>query len=381
MEDLVCPHRKGKTCNPLPTQSSDPRQQNIEYVIHMNASIGWTIVIVAAFVIAGLIAGGIRKNADRLNLVQAPNERSSHVKPTPSGGGVGIAVSGSIGAIVMALQIGAFGWIVLAATSCIALLGLLDDIYDLSSRLRFAMQIVLVAGLLVAAGEMPSLQLFQFMLPAPLLFACLLFAGVWWVNLFNFMDGVDGIAASESIFILAGAAFLALTHPDSTENAVWWWGVVVAAASGGFLTQNWPPAKIFMGDAGSNYLALAMFGQALFTIAAGWLSYAAWIILAALFVTDATVTLIRRILAGERWFSAHRQHGYQFLSRRWQSHRRVTVLCIGVNILWLLPLAYWAQTAPAISGWLVLVAYIPLVIAVIAAGAGTAETQTSTKRL
>jgi Fuc2NAc and GlcNAc transferase len=141
----------------------------------------------------------------------------------------------------------------------------------------------------------------------------------------------------------------------------------------GSVELKWPPAKIFMGDVGSTWLAFMIFALALLSVQAGWLSYATWLVLAAVFVTDATVTLLTRLLRGERWYEAHRNHGYQKLARRWGGHRPVTLRAVAVNMLWLAPLAgactAWPQWA---FGW-ALLAYAPLVVGAVALGAGRQE--------
>ena len=144
--------------------------------------------------------------------------------------------------------------------------------------------------------------------------ALLLFTGVWWVNLFNFMDGTDGIAAVEALSVLASA--LVLLDFQISDSPILLFMLVVVVAILVFLFFNWPPAKIFMGDVGSTWLAFIIFALALLSIQAGWLSYSVWLILPALFVTDATVTLLRRMINGERWYQAHRTHAYQLIGNK-----------------------------------------------------------------
>ena len=154
--------------------------------------------------------------------------------------------------------------------------------------------------------------------------------------------------------------------------------LALAAASLGFLVFNWPPAKIFMGDVGSTYLGYVLAAVALVTIAEGRLGLAQWAILAAAFVTDASVTLIRRLLRGERIAEAHRLHAYQALSRRWGGHLPVTVGFSVLNIVWLLPLAWLA----AVPGWAigaVCAAYLPLIALALVSGSGAPETAVSRK--
>ena len=152
----------------------------------------------------------------------------------------------------------------------------------------------------------------------------------------------------------------------------------VAAATAGFLIVNWPPAKIFMGDVGSTWLAFMVFALALLSVQAGWLYYAVWLVLAAVFVTDATVTLLTRMLRGERWYEAHNRHAYQRLSRRWQGDRHagqrsVMLLVVTVNGLCLAPLAWACMQWPEESVTFVVVAYVPLVLTALGLGAGRPE--------
>jgi Fuc2NAc and GlcNAc transferase len=188
------------------------------------------------------------------------------------------------------------------------------------------------------------------------------------------MDGIDGLAASEAIFLLLAAAGLTWAGvPGVAELPVFWWLVALAAATAGFLVLNWLPAKIFMGDTGSTYLGLIIGFLALVTLALGWVSLPQWLILAGVFVADAGTTVVRRLLQGERIFEAHRRHAYQHLSRRWASHRTVTLGVVAIDMLVLLPLAIWAGAEPkwawAIAGG----TYVGLVALALYAGAGAQE--------
>jgi Fuc2NAc and GlcNAc transferase len=112
---------------------------------------------------------------------------------------------------------------------------------------------------------------------------------------------------------------------------------------------------------------------ALLTISLQWMNYASWIILAALFVVDATVTLLRRMLFGQKWMTAHRTHTYQNLARYWGKHYKVTVLFISVNLLWLFPLALLSLLYPLQSIWLAVIAYVPLILVAYQLNAGKPE--------
>jgi len=175
----------------------------------------------------------------------------------------------------------------------LALIGSLDDIRHLSPRVRVGIQVVVSTGLLVALGTVPEITVGNVVLGGLALSGLLLLVGVWWINLFNFMDGIDGIAGVQAVFMfLAGAALTAWGNPDATASPLWVLMLCIVAATGGFLLMNWPPAKIFLGDVGSTWLAFMVFALALLSVQAGWLSYAVWLVLAAVFVIDATVTLL-----------------------------------------------------------------------------------------
>ena len=177
---------------------------------------------------------------------------------------------------------------------------------------------------------------------------------VWVINLFNFMDGIDGIAASEAAFI--GCAGGALTFLYVHDLAVGYSAWAIGAAALAFLWWNWPPAKIFMGDVGSCYLGYAI---AVLGLAAGRSSPVAslaWLILGGVFYADATTTLLVRLARRQRIYLAHRDHAYQSLARQWNSHRSVTLLVFAINLVAPLPLAVlaflyqeWAVAIAAIT--------------------------------
>jgi Fuc2NAc and GlcNAc transferase len=191
---------------------------------------------------------------------------------------------------------------------------------------------------------------------------------VWLLNLFNFMDGTDGIAASEAIFVLLAGAFLNYhVLSDANHSAA---VVVLAASTFGFILFNWSPAKIFMGDVGSGYLGIGVGGLSLFAANQDPELLWVWIILLAVFVSDATVTLIRRLLRKQKPHVAHRSHAYQHLAIRLNSHAKVALLVLAVNIAWLLPIAFLVADKQLAGTTGVIIAYVPLLIAALAFGAG-----------
>jgi len=168
----------------------------------------------------------------------------------------------------------------------------------------------------------------------------LVIGGVWWLNLFNFMDGIDGLAGQQAVAMLGSAMLLSgSAQPGAVGDPLWWTIAITATATVAFLSFNWPPAKIFMGDIGSTFLGFMIFAIAAMTIHAGWMTLPQWAILAVLFAADATVTLVTRLLRGERVTEAHRSHAYQRLFRRWGGAKRVAVTALATNLLILLPIA------------------------------------------
>jgi Fuc2NAc and GlcNAc transferase len=196
--------------------------------------------------------------------------------------------------------------------------------------------------------------------------------GIGWVlNLFNFMDGIDGIAASEGTFVAWSGALLTAAAPAS--SGVTAAAVILGAACLGFLRWNWPPARIFMGDVGSGYVGYVI---AVLALAAGRddpIALPVWLTLGGAFFADATVTLVRRSLRRERLHKAHRGHAYQWLSRKWGSHRRVTVAVIAINVVWLLPCAWLETVFPRFAAVIATAALAVVAAAALGCGAGRSE--------
>ena len=318
-----------------------------------------------------LVTFAVMRGAGRLGLVQQPNARSSHRVPTPGGGGLGIVAGGVVVAVPTALALPHVAVPVLLAGLLLALIGYWDDRRPIPARYRLGAH-VLLTGAVVAIIPFEGLAA---SLPLPyaelLLLLALTLAGALWINLFNFMDGIDGLAGSEAVFILLGSAFLAvLDYPQIIAYPPFWWMLGLAAATLGFLVLNWPPARIFMGDVGSTYLGLMTAFFAMVGIVGQWFSPWQWLILAALFLVDSLTTLLRRLLRRERVWQAHRSHAYQALQRRFGTHLKATGLYLGINLLLLWPAAWLAGQWPE-QGWVAtLLVYALLVPAALLAGAG-----------
>lgn len=323
---------------------------------------------------AALLTALVRQRALAKGALDIPNARSSHSVPTPRGGGIAIvivvsAVSAALaarGRIDLPLLMALLGGLLVAA------LGFIDDRRHLHAGGRFIVHVLAALWALYWLGGLPPVQLGHALVESRTAGYVFGVVGIVWVlNLFNFMDGIDGLAASEAVFISGAGALLALFGPG--ENAVWLAAIVVAAACCGFLCWNWPPAKIFLGDVGSGYLGYLVAVLAVAATRSDPAALCAWLTLGALFWADATVTLVRRVARGESPHVAHRSHAYQHLARRFGQHRRVTVLSIVVNVLWLFPLALYAEWHPRRALLCTLVALAPMLALVWWCGAGRAE--------
>ena len=305
------------------------------------------------------------------------------MSPTPSGGGIGLVLAGSItGLYLLVTQKLSFqNGIVLGISCILAVVGLLDDLKPMSASWRLGIQTLMAATLLlVLGGESEMRRLADAWFNRILIYAFLLLVIVWWINLFNFMDGIDGLAGAQTLFmLLAATALLVWSRPGLLTDPTLVWMLCIAGASGGFLIFNWAPAKIFMGDVGSIYLSFMVLSLGLLSIRNELVpvgtGLAMWAILGATFATDATITLITRILTTKRWYEAHRTHVYQRLARRFGHHRLVTYIYSAINVLWLFPVAMLCMHKPQFAvAWAVL-AYLPLIFLAVTLGAGKSDTQ------
>jgi Fuc2NAc and GlcNAc transferase len=305
-------------------------------------------LIIATFLLAWVATGLIRRYALQRQMLDVPNARSSHTQPTARGGGVAIVLAFLGAFAVWHLGFGGGDSTLFLALVpggvAIAILGFWDDHCSLPAKWRFLVHLLASAWAVYCLGGWPMLDLGFVVLPWGVcgsLIALLLIA--WAINLYNFMDGIDGLAGMEAVFVgLAGASLLGLGGRDVMP------AVLLAGAAAGFLVMNWPPAKIFMGDAGSGFLGYAFAVLALHATVSTQTSIWPWLILLGVFVCDATLTLIRRAVKGVRVTDAHRTHAYQWASRRAGSHRPVTLTILGINVLlWLL--AVLAVKVPVLS--------------------------------
>ncbi|KRP32853.1 MAG: hypothetical protein ABS27_06410 [OM182 bacterium BACL3 MAG-121001-bin29] len=311
--------------------------------------------------------------------MDTPVARSAHVAPKPLGGGAALAAPYFL-CVIWFVASAAISESALAYLGClfIVVLGFSDDRWQLSSKVRLPVQFIVSLAAVRAIG-VDSVDFGFFSLSEPLTLSLLaVLSLVWLCNLTNFMDGIDGIAASQLLVTSLSCVVLlvgldAAAGESGEHDVVLTLSVVLAASAAGFLLWNWSPASLFMGDAGSGFIGFALGLLALESLVTQRMSVWSWVLLLGVFIADTAVTLLVRIIRGERWYEGHSQHAYQILSRRLNSHPRVVGGVILINICWLLPLAWVAGILPHYGVLFATIGLAPLLLGCYRLGAGRAD--------
>jgi len=322
------------------------------------------VILLVSLVLTGLI----RQYALSNKVLDVPNERSSHTVPTPRGGGLAIVLAFvvAIGLIFFRSPGHANLLVALSSTLFVAVIGFCDDHAHVPARWRILVHVFAALMALFFLCGLPNL-----LLPAPIdwlfkrwivdlgwlgyLVGTLML--VWFLNLFNFMDGTDGIAASEAIFVSGGLAAY-LYYLDSLSFSI---SISVMAASMGFLLWNWPKAKIFMGDVGSGFLGLLLGILILLATQQAAVLFYCGLILFGIFLVDSTYTLLYRFFSGQKWYDAHCSHTYQRAAKKY-GHLTVLLSCWAINLFWLLPVSLLVFLHPHYALLGMLLAYFPLIL-------------------
>jgi UDP-N-acetylmuramyl pentapeptide phosphotransferase/UDP-N-acetylglucosamine-1-phosphate transferase len=307
---------------------------------------GWVIVPLAVLGGTVWLTGIVRHWLERRAILDHPVERSSHQQPVPRGGGLGVMplVLFAWTVLAMAGLAPPRTTLIVAVAALLAILSWADDLGGLGVLWRFLAH--LLAAALGVLALPPDALVFQGWLPPLFDRVAAVLLWVWFLNLYNFMDGIDGITAVETLFLGVGIA-LVLSLAGAAADHAPMLALVMAAGAAGFLRWNWPPARLFLGDVGSVPLGYVM-GWLLLAMAAKGLWVTA-LILPLYYLADATLTLMMRLARGERVWQAHRQHFYQRALAPDGDHAAVLMLIIGGNIA-LLTLAALATLWP----WLAL---------------------------
>ena len=261
-----------------------------------------------------------------------PNARSLHERPVPRTGGIAVLLGSGL-----ALAFGAAPlWLLLACALALAVLSFVDDLRGVPTAARFAAHFTACAFI--------AWYLLSPMHPVEL--AVLIVAGTWITNLYNFMDGSDGLAGGMAAIGFGAYALAALSAGQAPLAALC---VALAAASAGFLAHNFPPARIFLGDVGSIPLGFLVFALGI----VGWRDdvWPLWfpVLVFGPFIGDATITLLKRALRRERLWRAHRDHYYQRLVRMGVGHRGTALLGYAVMLVCAAGALLGRQQAPAVQ--------------------------------
>ena len=310
-------------------------------------------LLIGCVVLSAALCKAVLALAPRLGLIDIPNKRSSHTTPTARAGGIAFVISFLVGLGLLHH----LGWVdhqlwltfVLGGT-LIALTGFIDDFSHLPAMLRLFIQAGVVIAILLSLKKLPPLSLGFALWHWHTLGYVIMFLGfVWLINLYNFMDGIDGLASSQAVFVCAATALLLYVQGDHS-------GLIpilllLAGSVLGFVIFNWPPAVLFMGDIGSGFIGFALGTLLVHSVIHHVLTPWHWMMLLGVFWIDATMTLISRKLKGEHLFEAHRTHVFQILTNNLGNHRIVLLGIMLINLLWLLPLtlvthAYPTQVLP-----------------------------------
>lgn len=320
------------------------------------------LVVVAALSVA--VTKQVLYWLRRKAILDRPNERSSHTLPTPRGGGLAIlALVLPLWIVIGIVYPGVTSPLFTVATGAavLAYVSWLDDRRDVSPLMRLAVQMGVVAATLTFA--FPAESLTGGLLPVAVERVVLFFAWMWFLNLYNFMDGIDGLSGVETVAIAMGCAGVALLHFEGEEWMVWI-GMTLAAATVGFLRYNWNPAKLFMGDVGSVSLGFLL-GFLLLRLA--FMGYwTAALILPLYYLVDATWTLLHRLSRRQRVWQPHREHFYQKAVQRGWSHATVTA-AIGITDATLLVLALVSVNATVFLQQVAVLGAAAVVVAVLLA--------------
>ena len=312
------------------------------------------IVLISILVLSFILTYFVRKWAIKKSMIDHPNDRSSHSIPTPRGGGIAITLAWLIGLVYFRInnQIEINLFLALLSGLPLAIIGFLDDLLSLKPGIRFLIQFICAALALFFLSGLQVFDIgfwkFEF---AWILTPIALIGIVWAINLFNFLDGIDGYISAEVIFLGIVAFFL-------FHDII---ALLLVASVLGFLFWNWQKAKIFMGDVGSTLLGFNVAILAIYYQNTETSTLIFWIILTSVFWFDATMTLFRRIMNKENLSQAHRKHAFQRIVQSGFSHQKTVLWAFTLNLV-LFGLAYLSYVYPGYSIPLLLISIVMLYV-------------------
>lgn len=334
------------------------------FVIAFACSIGFILTFVLTYY--------YRYFARAYGIIDIPNSRSSHVNPVPRGAGVAFFIAFNL--ILAGLVLGGFLSLsytisVFLGGPIILLVGYWDDLKSVTARLRLGSHFLvstLIVALITVGFQKEILISFLPQIPIVTILFSIFFIA-WFINLYNFMDGCDGLAASIG---MVGAGLIAILSFFSGSKDLAIIYLVLAYCLAAFLVFNWHPARVFMGDCGAYYLGYVFGALALVSKLYYDSSLYVHLIIFGAFIVDATWTLIQRLLRGQKPYVAHKEHAFQKLLAKGWGHSRVSAFYVLVTILWLFPMAAFSAHFSNWSFLFLVVAYVPLYVMVLSVKAG-----------
>ncbi|MDC0195472.1 glycosyltransferase family 4 protein [Candidatus Thioglobus sp.] len=306
------------------------------------------LLILVSFFLCLFLIFLYKKLAIRFKILANPNFRSLHEDPIPNGGGIVFSFIFIICVLILMLlgEISEVNFMLFFYGAVVATsFGFLDDLMNISPKKKLIVQILLSGwtlycidgGLLFGFEQLPEL--------VSILISMILL--VWILNAYNFMDGVDGLAISGATFFSGLAAYILYLNNGNSELILLL--LLLMSCSMSMMFFNWPPATIFMGDAGSIFLGY-IFGVFIFlSIKSNDISIWTWLVILGYFFADTTMTQIMRVFLVKKWYKPHRSHAYQNLARIAKSHSKITISVTLYHIFWLIPLALWSVLKPEIA--------------------------------
>lgn len=328
----------------------------------------WTVGLI--FFASVILTGMIRQLCLVFNIVDHPCQRRTHKQVTPRGGGLAIVMV--FISFILFYHLSFHAYEALLPAFVIAMIGFWDDIRSLSPRLRLFIQFFCaILSIYLIADYKIFHQILGLNLPLWLCLSLAILFIVWSTNLYNFMDGVNGLAAIQAVCLSFFMAYLAFSESYQEWGYLW---LILACGAAGFLVWNFPIAKIFLGDVGSYFFGFVFSVMLLkgATLHENW--FWSGIIILGYFNVDATLTLILRVWNRFSFLEAHRTHAYQMFWQKYnQNHLIVTLSILTLNLCWLMPWAYVVAKGyiPAIYG--LMISYLPIFYVVRSSKAGTSE--------
>jgi Fuc2NAc and GlcNAc transferase len=304
---------------------------------------------------------GYKKLAISNKVLATPNHRTLHEMPIPKGGGIVFSVL-TVFSILLVWWKSQLSyelmWVLVTGGFAASIFGFLDDIKTIRARIKLIMHILLSAWIIYWLDG--SEQFLIDWVPSYLSLPLISFLLVWMINGYNFMDGIDGIAASGAVFVSLTIALVIFLRVGYTETIYVF--IFLASAVSGFLVFNWPKASIFMGDSGSVFLGYNFGVLLMFTVMNGDVSIWTWFVVFGYFLSDIIVTQILRVILVKKWWHPHRSHAYQNLARITGNHLKVTRGVTIYNLFWILPLTIWSALVPEFALIAVFLAIVPATV-------------------